>query len=561
MTNQFNNKISKWTNFSNSILFIFVLLFSLTSWAQSPIFSWGSNIGGGNDDFATKVVNSTNGNTIVVGTYASNTMSIGSINLTNFGNYNMYVAKHNQSGTVIWAKSFGQYQLDYCNSVSADRFGNVYIAGEYSSASVTFDSIVLTNLTPGTASAFVAKLDSNGAVKWVRSANATSGSRATGIKVDAFDQIIVGGHFFGSTVTFGSIVLTNSALFDSFIVKYDSAGNAIWAKSIQGPNSEYIRGISADNLGNVVVTGIYFGATIVFDTITLTNSAANNSEIFLAKYDSNGNVLWAKSYGGISGDLSNSIAVDTSGNVIIAGHFGSPTVTFGAFSLTNSGNGDIFVVKHNSSGTVLWAKKLGSSGDEMGNFVQTDLENNVYTGGSYNSSSIPFGSSSISGNGSFDMCLFKYDQNGTPVWAKSLGGSGYDGLNSVEIASNVSYVYLFGTYASGQLALGSSNFNNFGGYDAVLLKFTQTVSGLEMNSSTALNFSISPNPNNGKFQIKSNSDLELNLFNDIGTKVKTITLNQSNNHSVDMSHLRKGVYFVSGISNDQAIHQRLVITE
>jgi hypothetical protein len=561
MTNQLNFVKSKWTNYLNSFLFLFSLLFTIPTWAQSPTFSWGSNIGGGNDDFATKVVKSNNGTVVVAGTYASNAMSIGTTNLTNFGNYNLYVAKFSQSGTALWAKSFGLYQYDNCNGISSDNFGNVYFAGEYSSSSITIGSIVLTNPSPGFPTAFVAKLDSNGSVKWAKSAISNNVSRVTCIKVDDLGQIVLGGHFFGSTITFDSFVLTQSVSFDSFIVKYDTAGNAIWAKSIQGPNSEYIRGISTDKLGNVVVTGMYFGATILFETITLSNSTVNTFDAFLAKYDSNGNILWAKSYGSSGGDLSNAVAVDSANNIIIAGHFGGTAISFGSSVLTNSGIADIFIAKHDSAGTVIWANKIGGSGDESGNFIQTDLENNVYTGGSYNSSAITFGSSTISSNGSSDMCLFKYDPSGSPVWAKGIGGSGFDGLNSVEIASNLSDIYLFGTYASGQLALGSSNFNNFGGNDAVLLKFTQTISGLETNSYKALNFSIFPNPNNGKFQIKTNSDFEMNLFNDLGIKIKTMTLNQSNNHSVNMSHLPKGVYFISGIINKQTVNQKLIITE
>ena len=155
------------------------------------------------------------------------------------------------------------------------------------------------------------------------------------------------GAFYSSYITFGSTILTNRGGGDIFVVKYDPSGNVLWAKSAGETGGEWGLGISTDASGNIVVTGGFGSPSITFGSTILTNGGIAN--IFVVKYDPSGNVLWAKSAGGTGDDDGYGISTDASGNIVVTGSFESPTITFGSTILTNGGSSDIFVVKLSSA--------------------------------------------------------------------------------------------------------------------------------------------------------------------------------------------------------------------
>jgi hypothetical protein len=169
-----------------------------------------------------------------------------------------------------------------------------------------------------------------------------------------------------------------------------SSQNWIWAKSGYGQyGSDEGYGVATDALGNVYTTGAFQSSPLVLGTYSLTNSGS--FDIFIAKYGPTGNVLWAKGVTGTSDDYGNSITSDASGNVYITGLFHSPTMTFGTYTVTNAGNYDIFIAKYNSSGTVLWAKSIGGNNRDEGTSVTTDFSGNVYITGGLCSSPVTIG--------------------------------------------------------------------------------------------------------------------------------------------------------------------------
>src|SRR5437868_8265905 len=193
---------------------------------------------------------------------------------------------------------------------------------------------------------------------WAQSAGGTSGESGFSIAMDANDNVYVTGVFQSPSITFGTITLTNNSInsYDVFIVKYNSAGNPVWAYNGGGTGVDYGYGICTDGNGNVFVTGT-FTSTITFGSTTLTSNGVY--DIFLAKFDSSGNVLWAKSAGGTNFDYSYAVSSDIFGNAYISGHFSSASITFGNITLTNSSFDNTFLVKYDSSGNAIWARRNG----------------------------------------------------------------------------------------------------------------------------------------------------------------------------------------------------------
>src|SRR4051812_42014328 len=130
--------------------------------------------------------------------------------------------------------------------------------------------------------------------------------------------------------------------------------------------------VATDLNGNVFVTGWIQSPVVSFGPFSLNNTSVGHSDIFLTKYDANGNVLWAKSAGGTENDRAYSVATDAAGNVFIAGCFYSPAIIFGADTLVNSStDDDIFLAKYDANGNVLWARRAGAGGDDRALYVTT----------------------------------------------------------------------------------------------------------------------------------------------------------------------------------------------
>ena len=382
-----------------------------------------------------------------------------------------------QAPSWIWAKSAGNANDP---RIAVDASGNVYVTGSFSDDSLTFGSITLIRNKESTevisrADMFVVKYDPNGQVLWAKSAGGSEDEYARDIAVDARGNVYVIGEFKSDRLTLGSTTLKRKGegdffrRSDIFIVKYDSNGQVLWAKSVGGNDDEYARSIAVDAGGNVYVTGYFVSDTLTFGPITLRKVGRVN--IFLVKYDPNGQVLWAKSAGGseedkkqdfviILGRNDQSITVDASGNVYLAGSFSSSTLTFGSTTLRNAGQSDIFLVKYDPNGQLLWAKSVGGEGNEALRGIAVDAQGNIYVTGYFGSYNLTLGSTTLRnatgiGGHSFDIFVMKYGPNGQVVWAKSIGGWGNEGGEDITVDASGN-IYVTGTFWSDSLIFGST---------------------------------------------------------------------------------------------------------
>lgn len=224
-----------------------------------------------------------------------------------------------------------------------------------------------------------------------------------------------------------------------------------WAISLGSAGSDIGRSIAFDSSGNLYTTG-QFNNTIDFDpginTYNLTSSGGQ--DIFVQKLDTNGNFIWAKKMGGNGpgSDEGFTIDIDGSGNIYVSGLF-SGTSDFdpglGVFNLTSAGSYDIFIVKLDSNGNFIWAKRMGGgtiglNHDDRSYSMKVDSLGNVYTTGFFQSTPGDFDPNSgvfnMSSNGSLDVFISKLDTNGNFVWAKKIGGNGYDVANNITIDNN-----------------------------------------------------------------------------------------------------------------------------
>jgi uncharacterized repeat protein (TIGR01451 family) len=477
MKQEIKNLLSK--NIPNNMRKLFTLLVliivSINSFSQSPNWQWAKNGGGTLTDQSWDIATDAIGNTYVTGYFFSPSITLGSITLTNaVANYtDMFLVKFDSGGNVVWAKSAGGNYSDYGMEVTVDASGNSFVTGRFSSSSITFGSITLTNSGAGTDDMFVVKYDAGGNVIWAKSAGGVASiDGGHCIAVDANGNTYFSGYFSSSSVTFGSTILTNVGGFDMFIVKYDIGGNVIWAKSAGGSNNDYGTDIAVDVSGNSYVIGKFSSPFITFESTTLTN--AGDFDMYIVKYDSGGNMVWAKSSVGSSYDDGSGITVDAIGNTYVTGYFQSSSISFGSNTLNNNnntnGSSDMFIVKYNPSGNVVWAKSEGGSNSEYISSIALDANGIAYVAGYFSSQYIIFGSTTLInvGTATPDIFIVKYDEDGNVVWAKSAGGTGSDYCYGISTDAGGN-VYVTGGF-SPSMSFGSTILSSIGSGDIFVAK-------------------------------------------------------------------------------------------
>tara|TARA_R110002050_G_scaffold74772_6_gene160330 strand:- start:97236 stop:99518 length:2283 start_codon:yes stop_codon:yes gene_type:complete len=225
-----------------------------------------------------------------------------------------------------------------------------------------------------------------------------------------------------------------------------------WGHSFGGIGFDFAQKIVIDNNDNVISTG-YYNDSVDFDPSANVDNrtTVGYDEIFIQKLNSDGELVWIKSIGGLNYDVGHSIITDSNDNIFITGHFNG-TVDFdpniGVVNLTANGSyDDIFVFKLNVNGELLWVKQVGGASFEEGLSIALDLDDNVYTTG-YFSGAIDFDPGSgihlLTSGGIF---LQKLDNDGNFIWAKNMtGGTGLTRGKSISTDSN-NNIYIGGDFS------------------------------------------------------------------------------------------------------------------
>ncbi|MBC7696668.1 MAG: SBBP repeat-containing protein [Burkholderiales bacterium] len=351
-----------------------------------------------------------------------------------------------------WAKGSGGVNNEEGLNTCVDANGNVYVVGYFQSPNISFGSYTLINYDAPGYSIYIVKYNTLGNVLWAKSASGYAASKAaTAIDVDSNGNLYITGYYGGYTITFGSITLTNvSGYSDFFIAKYDNMGNVLWANGFGGHSYEYSQSIKVDINNDILVTGTFYSPSIVFGNDSIVNpNIGCFGDIFIAKFSSAGNYIWAKQAGGYGADQGNAITTDPNGNIYLTGYTRSSTpCMFDTISLTpstGSGYKENFIAKYSSSGEAIWAKNFGTSLQDEGKSICTDINGNVYITGSfyyYNSNGYMMNldnNNSIINRGGKDSYLIKYDSLGNILWSKGVGGINYDEGNSVrcDVSGNI----------------------------------------------------------------------------------------------------------------------------
>jgi hypothetical protein len=548
------------------IILSFAIISVLNLFSQAPYYGWASASAGNNNDDSRVVTSDAAGNVYVIGDFTSTTFTVGSTALTNLGGIDIFVAKYNSSGQVLWAKSIGGTSNESGRGIALDANGNVYITGYFFSPSITVGPNTLNNTASGTSDIFIAKLDSSGNALWAKSIGGTDQDYAQRITTDATGNVYLTGNYYSSSIAFGSATLTQSGGGDMFIAKYDSSGNALWAKSAVGAGYDLGFCIATDPSGNVVVGGAFTSDSLTFGTVTLTNTATMQ-EIFVVKYAGDGTVLWAVQ--SVDSGTVNAwdICADASGNFYLAGS-SRAAISFGSVHLPNAGNYDMIVVKYNSAGTVQWARSAGGSADEEARSISVDHKNNIWVTGVFGSSSIMLGSNQLNNAGGSNIFLMAYDSLANVLWAQAAGGPGYDNAYSITAKTN-GRVYFAGKFLGDSLILGNTVLSDSGFYDFFVCQLiVPDPTGINDINDQQTNEKLWCYPNpfdqniNINFEVSMKGTVTLRLLDIYGNEAIRIVQNKdagSYHATFNTAGLATGIYFCELKTQAQTVTKKLIL--
>ncbi|MEM6262035.1 MAG: tail fiber domain-containing protein [Bacteroidota bacterium] len=387
--------------------------------------SFGKN---NNSNKGYDIVSDDAGNRYVTGTFVGQ-IDIGEFTLTSAGYVDIFVTKIDPEGNVLWAiRGGGSVGSDYAFAITLDDSSNCYITGTASG------SIGNSAPLPGIG-VFAAKINPEGHVLWVNGTTRPRNQfvnvpRAYGIAADATGNAYIIGLFEG-TVHFGNTTYTatNRNRKDMFVSKLDPTGNFLWTRRTNSGLTDASE-VVVDPAGNCVVTG-RFGIPLKFGDPTMPDTTLNSngsSDIFLAKYDPSGNLLWAIAEGGTMSESVDDLAIDLNGNFYLTGN--TTSTSMGGIPINDFGLGDIYGAKFDPMGQLLWVNTFGSSGYDYNRGIAVDASGNSYITGSLKNT-FKFGDPmaptfSLTSSGNIDIFVAKLGPGGQALWAKKGGGKGFE---------------------------------------------------------------------------------------------------------------------------------------
>jgi hypothetical protein len=438
----------------------FAVLFLTVSLAHAtPANIWAHRYGGTDDKGFNELVVDPFGNMVGLG-YFYDTLTINSL-FTSLGAADIFVAKFDGNGNPLWSKHLGGAFGDNAFDVTTDRVGNVIAVGS-------------TNATLSDGNMYVVKYAPDGTQRFLKTFGAGDDSTqaAEYVTTDLSKNIIVSGEFNGS-LNLGGATLHNQGAPTVFLAKLDQNGNHIWSKRFLG-STEFLfslGGMETSVDGQTTLFGILDG-TLNFGNGPL--STAGGADIFLARFDANGNVLWAHKYGDVGDQYPGNIAINESGQIAMIG-YASSSFTLGGTTLTPAGGFDPFLGVFTPEGTHVWSKMFTGAGTQYGLDVTWASNQDVLMTARGNGT-LNFGGGPVTIAGTnYGVWLARFfGANGNHRWSTSFTSTGGMDANIEESKGNL---YLAGG-VGGDVNFGTGLLTGTAAFDVYLARFADNITGV-----------------------------------------------------------------------------------
>ena len=553
-------------------LFLLFTFTNLTIFSQTANWQFLKNAGGTKSEYCNDMCSDKNGNTIIVGESTSPTMSFGATTFTNpASSYptSAIIAKYDSAGNIIWAKNYpGMNAYVAVNSVAVDSSNNILVIGSFGGNSLIIENTTLVNNT-AQPDVFVAKFDPSGNLFWAKNYGGWSYDFGTSVAVDINNDILITGYFYADTLKMDNITLLNpnmGCFGDVFVAKLNSStGNTIWANRAGGYGKDIPNCIKTDRFGNVYSAGeTQVSTPMNFGSFNLTN--ASFSGMFIAKYDNNGQILWAKKAGGSFKDAFKDLTIDdVSGNIYAVGkHVGASP--FDNIILPSVGYMEnAFVAKYDSMGNVIWAKAILSAQDGFAMKVCHSSNGNIFVSGTTQDLSLMYDSITTvnTPNGLF---LLNIDSQGNMLSSNNSITSGNVRQSALVSIDSQDNLFISGNYISKYLSLSPYSISNHdtnpssNTFDIYFAKgsvnpLTTSVKQKEFNPTDII---LYPNPANKYFSISNiKGYLNISVIDVNGNYI--LDKKVSANSEINIENIKPGMYSVKIEDGASILYKKLII--
>jgi hypothetical protein len=512
----------------------------------------------------------------------------------NGGDYDGFIIKFNNLGQIVWGTFFGGLSNDQISSIDIDNNDNIYIIGSTNSNSNIATSGAFQENLAGGGDYFISKFTSSGSIVWSTYFGGSANDYTTigRVSFDGLNNIYISGTIFSSNMATTGVFQETPNNSNSHISKFDLNGNRIWT-TYYGKNTT-MWGLNANFYG-VYVAGstldcpptnsynTYFGTTNGFKPLP-----ENCREIFLSKFNTNGQRDWSTYYGGYQSEVvngHNSIGLKDD-KIFLTGispNYSNQEVTTINTYQPNCNGASNFIAQFNEDGTRNWGTYNGNynnntqalipinsyieidrNSNSFFNFGSTIMQSNIATNDGYlTTTNSPY---------SCDAYICKFTDQNTKIWGTYYGGE----LDEKDIAfhpyNSGNKFYIVGsTQSLTQIATTNGlqqtkqvfdtvNYTQQSAYNIFIAHFEPNPLSTESFNSNS--FSIYPNPNNGEFNVKFNSskfaNSTLEIFDVLGKKLHIQTL-ANDETTIKTENFAKGIYLVKLTKENQTITTKIVV--
>ena len=517
--------------------------------------------------------------------------------------------QENFSQTFQWVKSIPcSDEIDVKKIISVDD-NSFLLTGNYK-GSINFDSQVISSI--GDSDFFMSKHDSIGNLIWIKSFGGFDDIEIQDLALSSNKDVFICGTFEGS-VLIDTILLTNPTDKNAFLARLDSNGNVLWAKNFESTSDVEANAISFNKLNDKLSFVAVYEDDVLFDTIN--QPAFGNSSLFFSVFNIDGSCDWYTEVSSQDEIEASSLEYDSIGNIYCLGNF-EGNIFFQSNVISNISNKDLFLMKTDSTGNLIWFKSVGgsddveaaklviydtcliligkfsgtanfqntsisSSGDEDGfllnlsfdnaeNWIATfasndevspkdidvDVFKNIYVTGSIKSDTY-FGNVVVQNNSGEDLFFCKYNSNGNFQWVKSVGGS--EDVKGISISLNNENDLLFSGNFEGSAFFDSFTLSALSDKDGFLGKLsTDSIFVVSINSkTTSSNLNVYPNPTYDQITLEMeegyNGSINVEVYDLTGKFLKTTT-----NTTISMGEYAKGIYILKVSYGEKTKEVRVV---
>jgi hypothetical protein len=483
--------------------------------SQQLDVAWSLNIGSSESGCVKSAKTDKNGNIYATG-YFEKDAKFGIMPVTSYGGTDIYLAQYNNSGNCLWVRTAGS-PLNIKNTVTDE--GNdlavvdnkyIYLTGVFL-GEASFDSVKVTSV--GKEDIFLAKYSTSGKLLWVKQFGGTNQDIAYSLANDQEGNIYLAGSY-QNTANFNNQVITASNETEMFLIKIDPDGKTIWLKTSHGDGRCIAKSIFYfDN--NLYIGGI-FNKKLILDNSTV--SAKGQNDLFFAKLNTEGYLLFLKQVGAEQDENINSLVAD-SRNLYFTGSYAGSISYNNISSLSSMGDRDILIGKLSNNGEIIWFKGFGGKLSDEGTKIFINQNDELLLTGFFQKD-ISFAGQRITASGFSDIFIANFSKDGILNSLQEFGGKGQD--YSSDILSNGNEVYITGYFWDLLNINNTSLISSHGASDGFLIKANdyRGSNKVEFKSdkvqlSDTIDFIVYPNPSRDFLKLACN-----NLVNSI--IIKTI---------------------------------------